>query len=294
MPKEGAMTQISRPFQIALVAVVLIAAVWFVALRGHSSSSSNESSAPAPAASSASSSPASATAGSSVSQSASGASGAGSSSQGTGTYHGSAPGVDGLTRAIAKARGAVTESEQHAKALAQKSAQASGEAHASSGSSTASAQRATTTGAAAAKHSTTKTHSGSSAASTKTAASKTATGKPTIATTTAGIPVLQARVEGELKHGKVAALLFWNPKGTVDETVRRELRAAAGKLHGKLAVSVARSAEVGLFGSFTRSVQVYGTPTILLVNPAGKTASVTGLTDVFSIEQAVKEVKRAK
>lgn len=291
------MTQISRPFQIALVAVVLIAAVWFVALRGHSSSSSNESSAPAPAASSAASA-SSASAGSAASQSASSPSGGSSSSQGTGTYHGSAPGVDGLTRAIAKARGAVTESERHAKALTQKSAQASGETQASSSSATANAHHTATTGGTAAKHSTTKTHSGNSAASGKSAASKAAsdaaTGKPTVATTAGGIPVLQARVEGELKHGKVAALLFWNPKGTVDKTVRRELHAAGGKLHGKLAISIARSSEVGLFGSFTRSVQVYGTPTILLVNPAGKTASVTGLTDVFSIEQAVKEVKRAK
>jgi hypothetical protein len=292
------MTQISRPFQIALVAVVLIAAVWFVALRGHSSASSNESSAPAPAASSASSSASSASTGSAASQSASSSSGGSSSSQGSGTYHGAAPGVDGLTRAIAKARGAVTESERHAKALQQKSAQASGEAQTPSSSASASAHHAATTGGRASKHGTTKTHSSSSAASTKSAASKAAsnaaTGKPTIATTTSGIPVLQARVERELKQGKVAALLFWNPKGTVDKAVRRELQAAGGKLHGKLAISVARSSEVGLFGSFTRSVQVYGTPTILLVNHAGKTASVTGLTDVFSIEQAVKEVKRAK
>jgi hypothetical protein len=40
MPKEESMTQISRPFQIALAAIVVIALVWFVALRGHSSNSS--------------------------------------------------------------------------------------------------------------------------------------------------------------------------------------------------------------------------------------------------------------
>jgi hypothetical protein len=293
------MTQISRPFQIALLAVVLLAAVWFVALRGHSSASSNEASAPAPAASSAASQGAGASVGSAASKSAAGPGGASSSSQGSSTYHGSAPGVDGLTRAIAKARGAVTESEQHAKALQQKSAEAAREAQAPSSSATAGVHHAATTGGTLpAKHSTTKTHAGSSLASTKSAASKAAsnaaTGKPTVATTAGGIPVLQARVEGELKQGKVAALLFWNPKGAVDKTVRRELQAAGGRLHGKLAISVARSSEVGLFGSFTRSVQVYGTPTILLVNHAGKTASVTGLTDVFSIEQAVREVKQAK
>jgi hypothetical protein len=286
------MTQISRPFQIALAAVVLLAAVWFVALRGHSSSSAGESSAPAPAASSAASSAAGASAGSAASPSISSA--GGSASQGAGAYQGSAPGVGGLTRAIAKARGAVTESEQHAKALQHKSEQASGEARAQAGPSTASIHHAATTGGAAAKHSATKTHSDGSGASVKSATPKAAAPKPASSKSAGGVPAMQTRVEAELKQGKVAALLFWNPQGAVDRTVRRELQAAGGKLHGKLATHVARSSEVGSFGSFTRAVQVYGTPTILLINPAGKTASVTGLTDVFSIEQAVKEVKQAK
>ena len=44
------MTQISRPFQIVLVAFALFVAVWFVALRAHSSSSSSTALAAAPAA----------------------------------------------------------------------------------------------------------------------------------------------------------------------------------------------------------------------------------------------------
>jgi hypothetical protein len=303
------MTQISRPFQIALVAVVLLAAVWFVALRGHSSSSG--SSAPAPAASSPSTASSSGAAGSGSAAASSAASqsasGGGAASPGSTTYKGSAPGVDGLTRAIQKARGAVTESEQHNSALAQKSAQASSSTQAQSSSSAASqsaqashGSSAAASGSASSGHSTTKhgasngatkTHSSAKGAATttpKSAAPKTTTKAPS------NVPPMQARVEAELKQGKVAALLFWNPKGTVDETVRRELQSAAGKLHGKLAIHVARSSEVGSFGSFTRTVQVYGTPTILLINPQAKTASVTGLVDVFAIEQAVKEVKQAK
>ena len=57
---------------------------------------------------------------------------------------------------------------------------------------------------------------------------------------------------------------------------------------------VARSGQVGSFGTFTRAVQVYSTPTILLINTKGVTSSVTGLTDAFSIEQAVREVKQAR
>jgi hypothetical protein len=105
---------------------------------------------------------------------------------------------------------------------------------------------------------------------------------------------MQAAVEAELKQGRTVAVLFWNPKGTVDAVVRRELAAARRALGGKLAVHVARSSEVGSFGSFTRTVRVYATPTILLINTHGKTSSSAGLIDAFGIEQAVREVKRAK
>jgi hypothetical protein len=293
------MTKISRPFQIALVAVVLLAAVYFVALRKHSSSS--ESSAPTPVASTATPSSASSasSAGTSASSSSAASPSAGSSGSGTSTYKGSAPGVDGLTRAIQKARGAVSESEQNAKALQQKATAASGTAEKLGSSATGTADTAgtgaaATGGTAAAKHSAATTHVASSAAAAVKAKSKTTASKTHVTKTASGVPAMQARVERELKRGDVAALLFWNPSGAVDKTVRRELQATAGKLHGKLAISVARSSEVGSFGTFTRTVQVYGTPTILLINPAGKTASVTGLTDVFSLEQAFREIKHSK
>ena len=105
MPKGRAMMQLSRPFQIVLVTFCLFAAVWFFALRGHSASTSGGGSSP-PSAASPAAQPATPST----------------------PYHGSAPGVAGLTRAIEKAQGAVTQSEQHAKRLQQKSAQASGEA----------------------------------------------------------------------------------------------------------------------------------------------------------------------
>jgi hypothetical protein len=283
------MTKISRPFQIALVAVVLLAAVYLVALRKHSSSS--ESSAPAPVASSAT--PSSASSGSSAPASASSSSAASPSSGAPGstsTYKGSAPGVGGLTRAIQKARGAVSESEQNAKALQQKATAASGSAEKLGSSATGAAGSAAATGGtAAAKHSAASSTGSAVKAKSKTPATKTGATK-----TPSAVPVMQVRVEHELKHGDIAALLFWNPSGAVDNTVRRELQATARKLHGKLAINIARSSAVGSFGTFTRSVQVYGTPTILLINPAGKTASVTGLTDVFSLEQAVREVKHSK
>lgn len=261
------MTQISRPFQIALAAMVLFIAVWFVALRGHSSATESSGSAASSSAQPATPQPAS---GSSPGSGAS----SGSPSAPSSTYHGVAPGVAGLTRAIAKARGAVAQSEQNARQLRQKS-----ETLPSSGST-----QSGKTGSPSAAH----------AKAAPTGAAKPHAAAPGTGThAKSGVPAMQAKVEGQLKHGKVAAILFWNPKGSVDAIVRRELHAASDKLGGGLAVDVARSGEVGSFGTFTHAVQVYSTPTILMINAKGVTSSVTGLTDAFSIVQAVKEVKRA-
>src|ERR1700730_1527120 len=123
MPKHGEMTQISRPFQIALVAVGVLMAVWFLALRGHSASS-----------------PSAASGGSAAAASPTPAQSQGAPSS---IYHGSAPGVEGLTRAIAKAHGAVTTSQQNAKQLEEKSAQASGGSSAPAASPAASSPQST-------------------------------------------------------------------------------------------------------------------------------------------------------
>jgi hypothetical protein len=276
------MTQISRPFQIGLLAVALFAVVWFLALRGHSSPGTSSGS-PAPAVA----------AGPPAAQS---AAGGGTPASTATTYHGSAPGVAGLTHAIERARGAVTQSQQNAKQLQQKSAQASEEAPAQSSSSAKGSTSASHAASASTTHGPAASHGSTTAAKAtpKTAAASGAHGSETSSQVSSGPPQLQATVEGELKHGKVVAVLFWNPKGFVDTTVRRELQAAGRKLHGKLAVHVALAGQVGSFGSFTHTVQVYSTPTILLINTTGKTAGLTGLTDAFSIEQAVTEVKHAK
>lgn len=251
------MTQLSRPFQIALVAMGLLAAVWFVALRGHSASTGGSGSTPAPPAAS---SPAAKPATPSP------------------TYHGSAPGVAGLTRAIVKARGAVAASERNAKQLTEKSVQASSSTAPglAAGTSTAGSQPASS-GRPAAPATAQKTAAGGAKAPSAKA------GEP---------PSMQATVERELKQGKVVTLLFWNPKGSVDTRVRKELQAVGHALGGKIAVHDARANQVGSFGSFTRAVQVFQTPTILIVNKHGQASTLTGLTDAFSIKQAIAEAKR--
>jgi hypothetical protein len=274
------MAQLSRPYQIALVALALLAAVWLLALRGHSSGGSGKSAttpAPHPAQSSSPGAPYT-------------------------PYKGSAPGVAGLTRAIQKAKGAVAQSERNAKQLEGKSPQASNPSAGQQSSGSASSR---STSAAASK-----------AGATRRGASRHVTRHKvaTHATGTSGLPANQVVVERELKRGFSAAILFWSPKAADDVVVHGELqRLLAAQRHDpaarkaarelgdesvvvapsgskeKVAVHMSPAGKVASYGSFTRAIQVYQTPTLLIVNPKGQTVAITGITDAFSIEQALDE-----
>lgn len=247
------MTNISRPFQIALAAAVLLAGVWFFALRstspsGESSGGSSSSSAPAPSSES-------------------------SSAASTGkAYHGSAPGVAGLTHAIAKAQGAVKQSERNAQQLRQKAAQATGQAQ--------SRQAQTQTGR----------HQGA----TKPSSATHAESAPQARTQTPGIaakPTKQALVEAELKHGHTVIVLFWNRTGSVDVAVRHQLSSLRSR---NVAVHYSSAAEVGQYGAITRALQVFQTPTLLVIDPNGSTKTLTGLVDDYAIRQAIAEARGSK
>jgi hypothetical protein len=295
MPKHGEMTQISRPFQIALVAVGVLMAVWFLALRGHSSTSPSASSAGSAAAATSTSAARSPGAPSSI-------------------YHGSAPGVEGLTRAIAKAHGAVATSQQNAKQLEEKSAQASGGSSAPAASAAASAPPSTaspshTGSVAGSAHKTPATSSVKPAA--RTAPPSKAAGSLKGVHRT---PARQALVERALNEGKIAVILFWNPKGADDTAVqlelrlleavhhlirpvanvpkvRHELRAYNLELQKPFAAFEARAKQVTAFGTITHGVQVYGTPTIMIINKRGQVKTLTGLTDAYAIEQTIDEAR---
>jgi hypothetical protein len=292
MPKHAEMTQISRPFQIALLAVGVLMAVWFVALRGHSPNNTPASSGQPPSA--ATSTP--------------------SKSPGNPSpvYHGSAPGVEGLSRAVAKAQGAVATSQQNAKELAQKSAQASASGGTAPTTAPSAAPSAKSTGSASAP--------GSSAAATHKATATPHAASPAHGKSAGSLkgvqrtPARQALVERALKEGKVAVILFWNKRGADDAAVnfelklleavhhlikprantpkvRRELSSYNLELDKPFAAFEARANEVTSFGTITHGVQVYGTPTILVVNKKGQVRTITGLTDAYAIEQTIDEAR---
>jgi hypothetical protein len=261
------MAQLSRPYQIALGAVVVLGLVWAVALRAHGSNPSE----PVPTGPSASTTPTT-----------SAAAGAKNPAAPTPIYHGAAPGVEGLTRAIAKAHGAVATSQQNAQRLQHKSGEASGETQPSSSTPTG---VATAGGAAATQKSivaATNAHKTAARAHTR-AGSKAHIGRT----------AQQVAVEAELAHGKTAMLVFWNPKSTVDQEVMAQARALAGGSKGTVTIHAALAHQVGLFGTITEVVHVYQTPTILIVNRRGLVSTLTGLTDVFALQQALREARSA-
>ncbi len=281
------MAQVSRPFQIALAAVVLFAVVWFVALQGHGSSPSST-----PVASTPASAPAPATAAKAP----------------AGTTH-----IEGMTRAVTHAREAVAASQK----TADKSANSSAEAPSQGASVTTSSATVVT------KHGTTKAsttvvrkHSAAGTSTSTTVTTKHVVHTPAPQKVAAGgIPAQQAAVERELKRGEVAVILFWNKKGADDVAVHEELqillaahheahvfgnkrllnkllKATELELNKKIAVHYATAAQVTSFGAFTKTVQVYGTPTILIINKHGAVTTINGLTDAFAIEQTIDEARQ--
>jgi hypothetical protein len=256
------MAQLSRPYQIGLATILVLAAVWVVLLQGHSPSSSSQT--PAPVASTPTPAPAAKAAPSAATKHSGSTSGP------------SAPGVAGLTRAIDKARGAVSISEKNARQLQEKSAQAS--------SPTTTSQ--TTAAAAPAQ----------AAAPAKTAPAATPTAPKTPAAPSAASrvnsPSRERAVEAQLAKGDIALILFWNPKGADDVVVHRAVHQLNAKsLH--IAINEAPASDIAAFGTITRGIQVYGTPTLLIVNKKGQTITLTGSEDSFAIAQAISEARHS-
>ena len=259
------MAQLSRPYQIVLGVVLVFGLVWAVALHGRAGNPSE----PAPSTPPTSPPVPSAAAGAKPTAP-------------TPVYHGKAPGVEGLTRDVAKAHGAVAISQQNAQKLQGKSGEASNESPSSPAASSSPATHASAGSATAAhksaQHVRVNGHVHLSAAATK---------------AHEGQPAEQLAVERELAHGKTVMLVFWNPKSTVDVEVHAQAKVLASRSKGKLELHAARAGQIGTFGKITEVARVYQTPTILIVNKQGVVSTLTGLTDVFALEQAVREARNA-
>jgi hypothetical protein len=286
MPKLGEMAQLSRPFQIALVGVCLLAGVWFFALQGRSTSTGGSGSAPAVTTSTPSVTKATSTGASQTAATAAVVARAKAEAKTGHIYHGSVPGLEGLTRDIARAHGAVAAIGASPSGPASKGERA--------GSSAATATTATPTHAKTpASAATTTPTKAVTATPTKTATvTPTSTAHKTASASVSASLSGQHAVEADLAKGDVVVLLFWNPSGTDDVSVHRAVQAVKSVKH--VAVQEASASQVASFGSITRGVQVYTTPTLLVVNKQGHAIVLTGVQDAFSIEQAINEARSTK
>jgi len=269
------MAQLSRPYQIGLVAVAVAAAAWLLLFQGHHSSPSTSSSSQVPAGT---------TRTVQAPVAAPKAPSQGTAGQATG--HGSASSLGALGHSVEKARGAVATSQKNAHQLEGKSAQASSPnaPAASPSSSSSSPSKAAGAGAATRAHSAPSTSAGAvTHAAPKSAPSSRGTVR-------AAVAVRQHAVEAQLAHGKTVVIFFWNPKGSDDKAVNHSLQSLPGNL--RVAVDRARANAVATFGTITRGVQVYGTPTLLIVNKKGEVKTLTGLQDTYTIAQAIRETKK--
>ena len=281
------MSQLSRPYQIAVCAMLVLGLVWIVALRAHGPNPNQPAPAgPAKSASAHASAPV-------VHASAPVVSAAAEARQAaapTPIYHGPAPGLEGLTRAIAKAHGAVALSQRNAAQLQANSAHASNEAPpAGSGAPTGN----TVPTASAAHGTVTVARSTKKTLAPSASHPQTGSGVAKGAPAKGGHPAQQVAVEQELAHGQTVILMFWNPQSAVDSSVRAQVNVLARRSKGAIAVHMALAGQVGTFGSITEVAHVYQTPTVLIVNRHGVVSTLTGLTDVFALEQAVREAKSA-
>jgi len=245
MPKHGAMAQISRPFQIALLAVLALAVVGVLALRLHPTSSSSGSSSavatavPAPSAAAPVKSKTS-------------------------------------TRAASKTKAVTPHRVHHS-------------AHAVKAGAGAAASSKHVAGKPSISKAVTKT-----ASPTKTAVAPTVHKVKPAKSSASALASLsgERRVEAQLAHGdSIALVLFWDPKGTEDISVHHAVQTVA-KRPG-VGVDEAPASAVASFGTITRGIQIYETPTLLVINKKGQTTVLTGVQDAYTIEQAITEARHS-
>ncbi len=241
------MSRVSRPYQIALAAVLLLAVAWFVALRPHSSSSGPSASLKVTA-----------TSGRSLTD-----------PHSTSRRSAAAPQKSSKGLKAAQGRKAAAGGKGRSQAPSVHSRPQSPAA--AGGSERAGVSRVSQT-----RRSSTRSHV-SSGASSSGRATDLSRGQ---------------EIGAQLAEGKTVLLLFWNPRSATDVAVRDEVETVGAQLKAKVAIDYAKPSEVGTFGTVTRNISIYETPTLLIVAPHRLVTTMTGLTDAFSIEQAIREARR--
>lgn len=240
--------QVSRPMQIALVAVVLLAGMWFTVLKPKPAEETAVTPVtPAPTATT-SSAPV-------------------------------APGTKGLTKAVDKAKAAASTSDATNAKIQAATGDGSTPSKATKSTATAAKPKALTATPATAK-ATTK-------AKAKAPATKAAKAKAPAARSVDP----SDRLLAFLAKGKTLVILF-EGKSDVDKAAREAVHLTA-KADPKHVVSAYIPVnKVGDYEKITSDVQVYGSPTILVIGTDRKATALTGYVDATTVQQAVGDARR--
>lgn len=265
------MSQVSRPMQIALVATLLLAVVWFVALRPRSSAGGGvPAAAPAPAA---------------------------QAPVSRGSGGGAAPGVSGLKSAIDKAHGAVSTASGDAQRAAQSSAD--GTAPAAPAGGTASAGNPSHAGSASPPVGTRPVTPG--AAHTSAGARPHPRPAPHAAAPAsrhhpAGAHGPLRVVLAALHAHKAVAIAFLDANSADARAVAQEMRHVStfGSRAVVLSLPLSRLSD---YDFITNRVQVTVAPTVVIVDRRARATEIVGFADRGEIEQRLADalaVKRAR
>jgi hypothetical protein len=93
-------------------------------------------------------------------------------------------------------------------------------------------------------------------------------------------------VQSALNAHKVVVLLFWNPKGADDQSVKQAL-GSVSKHNGDVAVFSDTSRNFSRYVKITAQTNLTRTPTLVVVNRQGNAQVATGYLDRDSVEQYV-------
>jgi len=98
--------------------------------------------------------------------------------------------------------------------------------------------------------------------------------------------VTPAQVNSALGAGKVVVLLFYNRSSSDDRAVRAEL-AGLARRRGRVLVGEAPLREVSRFPSVTQGVQILQSPTVVVIDRRRQAELLVGYTDRFELDQLV-------
>jgi hypothetical protein len=257
--------------QIALVAVVLLAGMWFTVLK------------PKPAAETATVTPVAVTPAPASSEPA-------------------APGVKGLTSAVEKAKGASAASDA-ANAKIQKATGSAPAASAPAKAKPAASKPAATKTSKGAKPTTPAKAKAKTTAAVKTstkgaAPAATLKAEPAAAATPA-TPAKKAvdtdpsgRLLKFLDKGKTLVILF-HGAGADDRGARKAVHRTAKADPKHVTSAYVPIGDVGKYEAITSDVQILASPSILVIGTNGKATLLTGYVDAAVVRQAVGDARRA-